>query len=385
MVLLKKICVCRKLNRIDMKFNLQLVILLCVIGFHVNAQPFMVTGPKLGLNIGDTVPPLKIKTWIKGEPVKNFEKGKIYIVEFWATWCVPCMLSMPHLSELKRKYKDQVTVMAVDIYEKPTTPLKEIKKLVDSMGNRMDFPVGIDQDNFMAKNWVDTSEARAIPRAFIVNDRKIEWIGHPMYLDSVLMRVLDKTWNREFALLKRNHGLYLDHLEFMAARELVRKIERYVVNIPRNMYDRVRVPPDSVLMVIDEIVKDIPSLKFTSTFAAFTFEALLKTDVQKAYEYIREAMAVTDGPPYSVLISKIEGNTENLQIPKDIYMLGAECYQALNDNDPYPEFGLPSGRYQKMAKLYRLAGDLAKAEEAEQKSKSIITDSKSSIPKLKEL
>lgn len=206
-----------------------------------------------------------------------------------------------------------------------------------------------------------------------------------MYLDSVLTRVLDKTWSREFALLKRNHELYLEHLELMAAEELTRKIYRYVVNIPGNTYDRVRVPPDSVLMVIDEMVKDIPSLKFTATFASFTFKALLNTNLQKAYEYIREAMAVTDGPPYSVLISQIKGNTENLQIPKNIYMLGAECYQALNDKDPYPEFGLPSGRYQKMAKLYRLAGDDAKAKEAEQKSKETITESKYSIPKLKEL
>ena len=38
------------------------------------------------LKPGDPAPPLAITEWIQGEPVAGFEKGKIYLLEFWATW-----------------------------------------------------------------------------------------------------------------------------------------------------------------------------------------------------------------------------------------------------------------------------------------------------------
>ena len=79
------------------------------------------------LNIGDPAPPLRVNQWLKGTPVQKFEKGHVYVVEFWATWCQPCKLSMPHLSTLARQYKNKVTIIGVDIYETKMTSLETIK------------------------------------------------------------------------------------------------------------------------------------------------------------------------------------------------------------------------------------------------------------------
>ena len=71
--------------------------------------------PKLRVN--DQAPPLRVMKWLKGDSVEEFARGHIYIVEFWATWCVPCILEMPHLSRLAKKYKGQVTTISVNVRE----------------------------------------------------------------------------------------------------------------------------------------------------------------------------------------------------------------------------------------------------------------------------
>lgn len=352
-----------------MRLKFQFIILLCSLNFDLLAQSFA------SLNIGDAAPPLKVKDWIKGTPIQNFEKDKIYVVEFWATWCLPCRASMPRLSETARKYQDKITVLSIDVYEKENTPLAKVKKFVDNMGNRMDFSVGVEENRLMAKNWVDASGFSGIPSTFVVNNGKLDWIGHPKYLDSVLTRILNKTWSREFALLKRNHELYLNHLGSMGSQELLAKIDRHVANTAANTYDRVKITPDSIIFVIDDMVKNVPSLEFLPTFISFKFAALLQTEPQKAYVFAREVInkpIYGDDPPYYTLIATIEDYSEKLLIPRNIYRLGAECYQGLIDSNPYPEFGDTPSKYKKMANLYKLAGDLPKAKESERKGEEYL-------------
>src|SRR5687768_5815604 len=73
------------------------------------------------LIVGDPAPPIAVRKWIKGDPVTNFQPGKVYVVEFWATWCGPCQAAMPHLSELARKYKGKAEVISFDVKEDKKT------------------------------------------------------------------------------------------------------------------------------------------------------------------------------------------------------------------------------------------------------------------------
>src|SRR5262245_46540030 len=63
------------------------------------ATPRVQEKPAVTLKVGDPAPLLKVTKWLQGDEVKGFETDKTYVVEFWATWCGPCIVMMPHMSE----------------------------------------------------------------------------------------------------------------------------------------------------------------------------------------------------------------------------------------------------------------------------------------------
>lgn len=75
-----------------------------------------------------------------GEPFSSFELGKIYVVEFSATWCGPCRAVIPHLTELQNKYPD-VTLFSVYVREEDRAAPA---KFVEAMGDRIGYRVAVD-------------------------------------------------------------------------------------------------------------------------------------------------------------------------------------------------------------------------------------------------
>jgi thiol-disulfide isomerase/thioredoxin len=147
------------------------------------------------LKVGDPAPKLQTGKWVQGEPVKNFEKGKAYIVEFWATWCPPCRASIPHLNETYEKFKDKgLVVIGQDCWEKDESL---VAPFVKKMGDKMTYRVALDdktsaKEGQMAKTWMEAAGRDGIPSAFLVDTKGvIAWIGHPMELkEEVIESVL---------------------------------------------------------------------------------------------------------------------------------------------------------------------------------------------------
>lgn len=65
------------------------------------------------LIVGDPAPPLDVRQWVLGEPISQFVRGHVYVIDFWATWCGPCLRTIPHLSALQSQYADRVTVVGI--------------------------------------------------------------------------------------------------------------------------------------------------------------------------------------------------------------------------------------------------------------------------------
>ena len=68
------------------------------------------------LKVGDTLPDLA-SFKLEGK-LPDALKGKIIVVDFWASWCAPCAKSFPVLDALQKKYADRVIVLAVNVDEK---------------------------------------------------------------------------------------------------------------------------------------------------------------------------------------------------------------------------------------------------------------------------
>jgi thiol-disulfide isomerase/thioredoxin len=59
------------------------------------------------LLLGKPMPPLDLSQWENGQVNAEEMQGKVVLIDFWATWCGPCLEAVPHNNELFEKYHDK--------------------------------------------------------------------------------------------------------------------------------------------------------------------------------------------------------------------------------------------------------------------------------------
>jgi len=148
--------------------------------------------------VGNLAPPISADEWLKGGPVNSFESGTIYLVEFWGTWCSPCIKNIPHLSELQKKYASKgLVVIGVATHE--FEGRNTLDKFMKERGDEMEYRVAYDSDLSMEQDW-DTGKGASIdkfrlPVCFLVDrDGKIAIVCHPENdeLSSLLKKMFEE-------------------------------------------------------------------------------------------------------------------------------------------------------------------------------------------------
>ncbi|MBF8294290.1 MAG: resA 6, partial [Bacteroidetes bacterium] len=105
---------------------------------------------------------------LEGKIVKLSDlRGKVVVIDFWATWCGPCKASFPYLQQVYNKYKDnpKVVILAVNTWENVSGKEKEdlVKKFMAD--NKYTFPVLYDE------GFVEKYGVSGIPTKFVIDKK----------------------------------------------------------------------------------------------------------------------------------------------------------------------------------------------------------------------
>jgi peroxiredoxin len=87
-------------------------------------------------------------------------RGKVVLVNFWATWCAPCRTEMPEIEQVYREHRARgFEVVAIDVQEGPA----EVQGFMSELG--LTFPALLDRDGSASRAY----RARALPSSFLVD------------------------------------------------------------------------------------------------------------------------------------------------------------------------------------------------------------------------
>jgi thiol-disulfide isomerase/thioredoxin len=320
------------------------------------------------LKVGDPAPKLEVKSFVKGEPVKEFERGKTYVVEFWVTWCQPCKVSIPHLTELQKKHP-AVTFIGVSIAERDQGL---VKPFVDKMGDKMAYRVAVDavpegksaNEGAMSQGWMQAAGQNGIPCAFIVaGDGKIYWIGLPMDMDEAVEKIASGSWDVKTAIAEQQR-----------AKEEAAKVTTLRMDLAKAMESG---DAKKVIAAADAIIQLKPM--YEKVCGPLKFAALIKLDEQdKALEYGKKLLASEvgkdaqglNGVAWAIVdpASKTKPNAKLLEMALDSAKKADELAEEKNPAiaDTLAKTYFDSGNVAKAIETQERAVRLAKGTEFEQ-------------------
>lgn len=309
---------------------------------------------EITLHIGDQAPTVKYSKWIKGPAIESFKGDKLYVLEFWATWCGPCKAAMPHLTETQKKYDGKISVIGVDVWEKVPeekpyeTSLPFVAKFVKGNDANMGYSVIADNnDHHMGEKWLKAAGINGIPSTFIIKDEKIIWIGHPIKLDSMLEVIWSGKYDmqeyklayekRLLASMKQSAGMR----KAMAPVTEALKAKDYKKAFEMMEQAKVEQP---ILKISMDNMKFTTLLKYVSEKEAIAFAEQWQKDFKNAPQYVLMAVNEADG------------------LSKSTYQWALKNFESTNTSNSNPMV------YHMLASVYSKAGDFKSAIANEEKA-----------------
>lgn len=138
------------------------------------------------LGPGDPAPPLGPVEWLAGGEWSPQGPGKTRIIDFTASWCVPCEVLRPHLVEIAAREAERLEVASIYLYEYDPEDAREHHRAHPSVPH-----VAIDADNRLKTVYLHASTRSGVPAVYLINSEGIiAWIGLEDGLDEALTDLL---------------------------------------------------------------------------------------------------------------------------------------------------------------------------------------------------
>jgi peroxiredoxin len=112
-------------------------------------------------------------------------RGKPVLLNFWATWCVPCREEMPELEQLYREYKSQgLVVLAVSVdEERAARDIPEFLRAGDPRVGAYTFPVALDTKQEVMKQF----KLLGVPQSFFIDPAGTIRVIQPRIMNRQMM------------------------------------------------------------------------------------------------------------------------------------------------------------------------------------------------------
>ena len=108
----------------------------------------------------DPAPAIQLKDLNGKDLTLDSSRGKVVLLNFWATWCGPCREEIPSLIALQERYKDRLQIIGLVVDDDDE---KQIRKVIDTQG--INYPVALADD----KTRMDYGGIGALPTMFLIN------------------------------------------------------------------------------------------------------------------------------------------------------------------------------------------------------------------------
>lgn len=104
----------------------------CAITVVLTTAVLLTSAPAQKLKVGDAAPPIECAGWVNApdgkRPTPDTFRDRVVMLEFWGTWCGPCVRAMPHVQELHDRYRDRGLLVVAISYEDVATYEPFLKK-----------------------------------------------------------------------------------------------------------------------------------------------------------------------------------------------------------------------------------------------------------------
>ena len=120
-----------------------------------------------------------VDRWITAEPDA---RGKVAIIDFWATWCGPCIKAIPHMNDIANQFRGQVECVGVSDESKSAFEAGIEKK--NLKGSDFAYALALDPKGRMKSAF----NVRGIPFVAVMStDWVVRWQGHPSSLTASII------------------------------------------------------------------------------------------------------------------------------------------------------------------------------------------------------